>query len=79
MKAPDCHVRESNLGCGCDFLTRLQKSSLNSPCLPWLLHKSPYCSGLWLWGKENLVFDYLLSDDVGVMAGLDFEGAIVRP
>ena len=33
---------------------------------------------LWLW-EGNLVCLYLLSDYVGVMAGLDFEGAVIRP
>ncbi len=35
---------------------------------------------LWsqLW-EGNLVFLYLLSDHVGVVARLDFEGAVVRP
>ena len=29
-------------------------------------------------GRKPL-FLYLLSDDVGIMAGLDFEGAVIRP
>lgn len=35
---------------------------------------------LWslLW-EGNLVFLYLLSDHVGVVARLDFEGAVIRP
>lgn len=33
---------------------------------------------LWLW-EGNLVCLYLLSDHIGVMAGLDFEGAIICP
>ena len=32
----------------------------------------------WLW-EENLVCLYLLSGHICVMAGFDFEGAIVRP
>ena len=78
MKAPDCHVRESNLGAGCDLLTRLQKPSLKCPYLPSYLDKKSCCNILWLW-EGNLVSHYLLSDDIGVMAGLDFEGAVVRP
>lgn len=78
MKAPDYHVRESNLGVGCDLLTRLQKPSLKCPYLSSYLDKQPHCNVLWLW-EGNLVSHYLLSDDIGVMASLDFESAVVRP
>ena len=33
---------------------------------------------LWLW-EGNLVCHYLLSDHIWVMAGLDFEGAVICP
>ena len=78
MKAPDCHVRESNMGASCDLLTRLQKPSLKYPYLSSYLNKQPCCKVSWLW-EGNLVSHYLLSDNVGVMAGLNFEGAVVGP
>ena len=77
MKAPDYHVRGGNLGAVGDFLTRLRAEVKWS--LFTMMHgqKARLCF-LWLW-EGNLVCLYLLSDHIGVMAGLDFEGTIICP
>lgn len=77
MKAPDCHVRESNMGAICVFLTRL-KAELKQSFVTRVLGQKAVLCYLWLW-EGNLVCLYLLSDHIGVMAGLDFEGAIICP
>lgn len=77
MKAPDCHVRGSIFGAVDDFLTRLKAKSKDS-IFTMVLGQKAALWFLWLW-EGNLVCLYLLSDHIRVMAGLDLEGAIVRP
>lgn len=38
----------------------------------------PCCDILWLW-EGNLFVLYLLSDDIGIVAGLNFECTVVGP
>ena len=77
MKAPECHVRGGNLGAVCDSLTLLRAEPKWSFFTMAHGQKVMLCF-LWLW-EGNLVCLYLLSDHIGVMAGLDFEGAIICP
>ena len=77
MKAPDYHVRGSDLGSVCDFLTRLKAESWQSFATVVLGQKA-VLRYLWLW-EGNLFCLYLLSNHIGVMTGLHFEGAIVCP
>lgn len=70
-------MRGGNLGAVGDFLTRLRAEVIWS--LFAMVHgqKAMLCF-LWLW-EGNLVCHYLLSNHIGVMAGLDFEGTIICP
>ena len=77
MKAPGYHVRGSNLGACCDFLTHLN-TNLKQPFFTMMLGQKAVLFFLWLW-EGNRVCLYLLSDHIRVMAGLDFEGAIICP
>lgn len=62
---------------GCDCLTHRQ-AELEEPIFLWTWWTRSCCRPLQLWeGKQ--VYLYLLSDHVGVVTGLDFEGAVVCP
>ena len=56
----------------------VSRPSRSGPFLTMVLGQKAMLWFLWLW-EGNLVCLYLLSDHIRVMAGLDFEGAIVCP
>lgn len=54
------------------------KAEFDASSYTIVLRQKAGCNVLRLW-EGNLMSSYLLSNDIGVMAGFDFESTVVRP
>ena len=79
-KVPDYHVRQSDRGVSIVTFSPIRMPPLQSCVVSRFFgriesHAAMSCG----YGKETFFSLYLLSNDVGVMAGLDFKGAVIGP